>query len=89
MQLRGILLSCFTQVLLGYREIPKKEAAILSVLNPAGDSGRLDKRAWNVGDGRIKMISYKPKNDDKNQKTKQQESDNITERNALESVADA
>ena len=75
------------QVLLGYREIPKKEAAILSVLNPAGEGPRLDKRAWNVGDGRLKLISYKPK-DDEGQKAKQQESDNVTERNALASVAD-
>ncbi|CAL5229603.1 g12963 [Coccomyxa viridis] len=73
------------QVLLGYREIPKKEAAILSVLNPAGEAGRLDKRAWNVGDGRLKLITYKPKGDEK---ATQQESDNVTERNALASLAD-
>ena len=75
------------QVLLGYREIPKKEAAILSVLNPAGEAGRMDKRAWNVGDGRLKLIAYKPKQDE-GQKAKQQESDNVTERNALASMAD-
>ena len=72
-------------MLLGYREIPKKEAAILSVLNPAGEAGRLDKRAWNVGDGRLKLITYKPKGDEK---ATQQESDNVTERNALASLAD-
>lgn len=75
------------QVLLGYREIPKKEAAILSVLNPAGEGARIDRRAWNVGDGRLKFISYKPKQDEAH-KAKLQESDNVTEKNALASVAD-
>lgn len=78
---------CFVQVLLGYREIPKKEAAILSVLNPAGEGARLDPRVWNVGDGRIKLISYKPKRDEK-QKKKEQDADNVTEKNALETVSD-
>ena len=78
---------CFAQVLLGYREIPKKEAAILSVLNPAGEGARLDPRVWNVEDGRIKLISYMPKRDDK-QKKKEQEADNVTEKNALETVSD-
>lgn len=78
---------CVVQVLLGYREIPKKEAAILSVLNPAGEGARLDPRVWNVGDGRIKLISYKPKRDEK-QKKKEQEADNVTEKNALETVSD-
>ena len=55
------------------------------MLNPAGEAGRLDTRAWNIGDGRIKMISYKPKGDEK---ATQQESDNVTERNALASLAD-
>ena len=78
--------SC-AQVLLGYREIPKKEAAILSVLNPATKGARTDKRPWNVGDGRIKLLAYKPKKDEK-QKGKEQEKDNVTEQNALSTVAD-
>lgn len=75
-------------MLLGYREIPKKEAAILSVLNPAGASARMDKRVWNVGDGRVKLLSYKQKHEEKH-KPKAQEADNVTEQNALETVADA
>ena len=75
------------QVLLGYREIPKKEAAILSVLNPATEGARVDRRAWNVEDGRIKLLAYKPKKDEK-QKGKEQEKDNVTEQNALSTVAD-
>ena len=78
---------CWVQVLLGYREIPKKEAAILSVLNPATEGARVDKRQWNVGDGRIKLLAYKPKKDEK-QKGKEQEKDNVTEQNALSTVAD-
>ena len=80
-------LICWAQVLLGYREIPKKEAAILSVLNPATEGARVDIRAWNVGDGRIKLLAYKPKKDEK-QKGKEQERDNVTEQNALSTVAD-
>ena len=80
-------LDMLVQVLLGYREIPKKEAAILSVLNPATEGARVDRRAWNVGDGRIKLLAYKPKKDEK-QKGKEQEKDNVTEQNALSTVAD-
>ena len=78
---------CSVQVLLGYREIPKKEAAILSVLNPAGEAARMDKRAWNIGDGRLKFISYKA-NQDEAHKVKHQEADNVTEQNAMASMAD-
>ena len=63
------------------------EAAILSVLNPATEGARVDRRAWNVGDGRIKLLAYKPKKDEK-QKGKEQEKDNVTEQNALSTVAD-
>ena len=46
-------------MLLGYREIPKREEAIVSVLNPPGFEGRTAPRVWNEGDGCLKLVTYR------------------------------
>ena len=47
------------QVLLGYREIPKREEAIISVLNPPGYAERTTPRVWNEGNGCLKLVTYR------------------------------
>ena len=46
-------------MLLGYREIPKREEAIVSVLNPPGFEERTTPRVWNEGDGCLKLVTYR------------------------------
>jgi hypothetical protein len=73
------------QVLLGYREIPEEEQAIVSVLNPEGLGSRLQPRAWNQGDGRIKLLSYRSKQPGRQADAKGAHAqENATEKNALE-----
>ena len=47
------------QVLLGYREVPREEAAIVSVLNPPGVEQRTTPRVWNSGDCHMKLITFR------------------------------
>lgn len=75
------------QVLLGYREIPEEEQAIVSVLNPEGLEARMSARAWNQGDGRIKLLTYRAKKlpAAKSKVVKNADGEeNATEKNALE-----
>ena len=72
------------QVLLGYREIPEKEEAIVSVLNPAGADLRLAPRVWNAGDNRIKLITYQTSARKEAVKAKDKEKEGVSEENATE-----
>ena len=45
------------QVLLGYLRVPESPDAPLDVvLNPGGAERRAERRVWNNGDGRIKLV---------------------------------
>ncbi len=45
------------QVLLGYLRVPESPDAPLDVvLNPGGEERRAERRVWNNGDGRIKLV---------------------------------
>ena len=46
-------------MLLGYREIPKREEAIVSMLNPPGFRERTAPRVWDEGDGCLKLVTYR------------------------------
>ena len=58
---RGAVGAMCAQVLLGYREVPREEAAIVSVLNPPGVEPRTAPRVWNSGDCHMKLITYRRK----------------------------
>ena len=70
-------------MLLGYREVPQKEEAIVSVLNPPGAEARCTPRVWNAGDCRMKLITYRRK---EVAKAYADAEENATESNALERV---
>ncbi len=73
------------QVLLGYREIPETEEAIVSVLNPSGAEMRMEKRVWNAGDCRIKLLTYQSSASKEAARAKEGVAEeNATEKNALE-----
>lgn len=72
------------QVLLGFREIPEKEEAIVSVLNPSGAEMRLAKRVWNQDDCRIKLITYQSSSRKESKAKEAPGEENATEKNALE-----
>ena len=74
------------QVLLGYREIPKQEKAIVSVLNPPGAEDRMQPRVWNNGDGCVKLVTYRRKDRPKGREDRDAEG-NETENYALERVS--
>ena len=46
---------------MGYREVPREEAAIVSVLNPPGVEQRTTPRVWNNGDSHMKLITFRRK----------------------------
>ncbi|KAK9908516.1 hypothetical protein WJX75_009020 [Coccomyxa subellipsoidea] len=74
------------QVLLGYREIPEREEAIVSVLNPSGPDVRSVPRVWNAGDNRIKLLTYQSSVNKEAARSKEKgvAEENATEKNALE-----
>jgi hypothetical protein len=85
--MRGRLTVCAAQVLLGYREVPQQEEAIVSVLNPPGIEARCTPRVWNAGDCRMKLITYRRKEVAKAYAAAEEDTaNNATEGNALERV---